>query len=539
MWFGYQRDRVVVLENDKTSLLSTAQGVQVGDVTVIRGDKHSLWIGGDRGVAVFDKHRFHALVPADEVGFSSITGIVPTDGDGLWIGESQAILHVPEPELRQFMKDPNYRVSYETFDTLDGLPALLQTFFPAPSAIQGVDGIIWFATTSGLVSIDPKHLPKNVTPPPVSILQITVPDKKTTDWKGLGEVQLPARTTSLRISYTALSLSIPERVRFRYRLKGQDASWQEAGTRREAFYTNLGPGTYSFQVIACNNDGVWNETGATLLFTIAPAYYQTWWCRLLYFTLGAGCLYFFYLYRLRRATALIHQRFGAQMEERERIARELHDTLLQGFQGLVLRFQAVMKMLPAEEPAHQIMARVLDRADEILLEGRQSVRDIREEGSMGTDLSDSLLRCGQELAQDYNTLFSLTMVGEARPISPVVFDESYRIVREALINAFQHSHAVKIEVEITYQDTGLCLRIRDDGSGIDEAVLSKGRSGHWGLSGMRERAKKIGSELDIWSNPGAGTEIELKIPSEVAYPRTSQGSLWERLRRTSRRQNEV
>jgi signal transduction histidine kinase len=283
-------------------------------------------------------------------------------------------------------------------------------------------------------------------------------------------------------------------------------------------------------VIACNNSGVWNEVGDTLDFYVAPTFYQTRWFQILIGCTAAALLWVFYLFRLKRATAQIQERLGARMEERERIARELHDTLLQGFQGLILRFQAVMKTLPAEARARTMMEQVLDRADEVLLEGRQSVRDLREEGTSETELSEALRQCGEELAHNHGSLFGLTIVGEPKPVAPVVFNESYRIAREALINAFQHSEARKIEVEVTYLESGISLRVRDDGMGIDATTLSKGRAGHWGLSGMRERAQKIAAKVDIWSQAGAGTEIELTIPSDVAYPQKMERSLWHRIK---------
>jgi signal transduction histidine kinase len=203
----------------------------------------------------------------------------------------------------------------------------------------------------------------------------------------------------------------------------------------------------------------------------------------------------------------------------------------------MLRFQAVMKTLPVEVPARKMMEQVLDRADEVLLEGRQSVRDLREQGASETELSEALTRCGEDLAQNHTSLFSLTIVGNQKPLTPVVFNESYRIAREALINAFQHSQARRIEVEVTYLESGISLRVRDDGIGIDAATLSKGREGHWGLFGMRERAQKIAAQVDIWSQNGAGTEIELKVPAKVAYPPKTGWSLWQRIKATlTRRQ---
>jgi signal transduction histidine kinase len=227
---------------------------------------------------------------------------------------------------------------------------------------------------------------------------------------------------------------------------------------------------------------------------------------------------------------LLRQRLGARMEERERIARELHDTLLQGFQGLTLRFQAVMNALPEHEPAHRMMEQALNRADGVLTEGRQRVRDLRVEGSDRDELPRSLRLCGEELGQGRSAVFSLTVLGTPQAMNPVVFSETERIAREAVNNAFLHSGATGIEVELTFNSSLVCLRIRDDGTGIDPQILSAGKAGHWGLSGMRERAQKIGAQFNIWSHSGAGTEIELSVPAAIAYPRKGNRSFWSRFR---------
>jgi ligand-binding sensor domain-containing protein len=398
VWFGYSHNRVVLLRGDKAELLSEKEGVSVGDVSTIAGRNGSVWIGGGDGIARFDGRRFAAMAPAQGDAFSGISAIVDT-GDGIWIGESRGVIHIPQSEVAAFEANRGHRVTFRLFDSLDGLPASLQAPFPAPSAVEAADGALWFATTSGMVRIDPNKIPKNPLPPPVAILHVES-GGQTRGAAGSGEVRLPPRTTSLHFVYTALSLTVPERVRFRYRLEGQEREWQDAGTRREAFYTNLGPGAYRFHVIACNNDGVWNEAGAALSLAIAPAFYQTWWFMSSYAALAALVLWLFYLYRLNRATALLRQRLGARMEERERIARELHDTLLQGFQGLMLRFQSAMNALPEHEPAHRLLEQALDRADGVLTEGRQRVRDLRSEGSDSDELPRSLrLWCASETGE--------------------------------------------------------------------------------------------------------------------------------------------
>jgi signal transduction histidine kinase len=269
--------------------------------------------------------------------------------------------------------------------------------------------------------------------------------------------------------------------------------------------------------------------GATGRFVIVPAYYQTWWFRLFYIALAFGALWLLYLYRLQQAKAQIQERLGAQMEERERIARELHDTLLQGFQGLMLRLQGVIKTLPQREPAYQMMEKVLDRADEVLQEGRQRVRELRAEGMSGNDLIEALTESGEELAQGHDAHFSLTVVGTPQTLNPIVCNEAYRIAQEAISNAFRHSNGSEIDVEVTYSSERLTLRVCDNGKGMSGDILASGRAGHWGLSGMRERAQKIAAQLSIWSRPGTGTEVDLSIPSKVAYLQSNRELLWKRL----------
>ena len=447
------------------------------------------------------------------------------DGNtALWLYTQCGLVRIAERELQKWWENPGATLQMRVFASVDGTQAGLASF---QGAARSTDGKLWFSNGSDLQMIDPLHLPVNSIPPPVHVEEVTADRHSFALGAGL---HFPALTRDVAIRYTALSFVAPQKVRFRHKLEGQDNSWEDAGTRREAFYTNLAPRSYRFRVIACNNDGLWNETGDTLSFTIDPAYYQTSWFKLLCAGILGGALWLLYLLRLKQATEQIQQRIGGRLEERERIARELHDTLLQGFQGLMLRFQAVLKVLPEHEPAHRMMEQALDRADGVLLEGRQRVRDLRAEERNDDELSQALKRCGEELSHESSSCFSLAVVGALRPLDPIVSGEAYRIAREALSNAFQHAQATQIEGELTYSSDQVCLRIRDDGTGINPLVLNGGKPGHWGLSGMRERAEKIGAKLNIWSHSGAGTEIELAIPANVAYPRTHKVSLWRRIR---------
>ena len=334
------------------------------------------------------------------------------------------------------------------------------------------------------------------------------------------EVPLPMHTTNVRIAYSAASLTIPERVRFRYRLSGLEREWQDVGDRREAIYTNLGPGNYSFHVIASNNDGVWNETGATLAFTIAPAFYQTQWFIALCVLLCLVILRLLYMIRIRQVSTQVRGRLEERLAERERIARELHDTLLQSVQGLVLRFRAAVIRLPQQEPARQALEQALDRADGVLAEGRDRVKDLRSSPGGDLDLPQAITALGEELAIEDGPHFKATVEGSARALHPIVREELMFIAREALTNAFHHAAARQIEVEMSYGEDELRIRIRDDGKGIDTDVLRDGgKAGHWGLLGMRERAQKIRATLTIWSKAGAGTELDVRTPAHMAYQR--------------------
>jgi signal transduction histidine kinase len=324
-----------------------------------------------------------------------------------------------------------------------------------------------------------------------------------------------------------VSFANPQKVAFRYKLEGRDNTWEDAGTRRQAFYTDLSPGHYRFRVIASNSDGVWNETGATLIFSIAPAWYQTAWFRAFCTVAFLGSLWA--LYRLRFWQ--LHQKFAialeARVSERTRIARHLHDTLLQSLQGLVLRFQSASNLLPARaEEAKERLDAAIAQAASAITEGRDAVRELRSETVMNNDLSHAISLLGKELAADRldqeRPEFSVHLEGTPRSLHPILRDEVYRIATEALRNAFKHGRARRIEVELRYDERQLRLRIRDDGKGFNPQARSENRLvGHWGLSGMRERAKLVGGRLELWTELESGTEAELSVPASVAYATSS------------------
>ncbi len=514
VWFAFS-NKVVEWDGSTYHRFSFPDGQRgVSENTMsVRGDH--VWLGGAGGVQLFTRGAFYLMHWKDRALPGRVSGVVETESGDLWVNGFSGISHVSAADLKTWIHDPAYAVSAERLDDLDGLPGLSEETTPGPSVVEGPDGRLWFATTRGIAWLDPAAFEKNRDRiPPAVVISGVVSNGKT--YADADAFTLPAHTENLEIDYAALSLSIPERVLFRYRLDGVDADWQDVGTRRQAFYTKLRPGHYQFHVIACNNDGVWNESGAALDLDIAPAFYQTIWFQVLCWASGAGMVCLLYLRRLRQATAQMHGRLEERLAERTRIARELHDTLLQSFQGLMLRFQLVDQLLPPGR-AKDELERALERGDQAIAEGRDAVHALRSSTVITNDLAQSVKALGDELAADNPASFHLVLEGQPRELHPIPRDEVYRIAREALQNAFNHARAQEIEVEITYGPRMLRVRIRDDGNGIAEDVLKAGRSGHYGLPGMRERATQIGAKLSIWSGLGSGTEIELTVPGSIAY----------------------
>ena len=525
-WLGYIEGTIILLKDKSIQRIFVAADSPVGSVRAINGRGHHTWVGGELGLAFFDGNRFQRIVPADAETFGSVMGVEETPDGSLWLAESRRVIQVPASEVQRALDNPSYRVKYRIFDSLDGLPGTFAGTQTHPKVIQGTDGRLWFLASGGVVWIDPANISTNTLPPPVLIRSVKANGRQP---GSLANLVLPPRTTNLQISYTALSLSVPEKVHFRYKLEEVDKDWQDAGTRREAFYTMLGPSEYRFRVIASNNDGVWNEEGARLDFNIAPAWYQTNWFYTLCAIAFLGLLWAVYQLRLHQLRLQFNVKLEERVGERTRIARELHDTLLQSFHGLMFQFQAARNLLPGKpESAMQAMDETILATEQALGEGRDAIRDLRPESLAQHDLAELLTSVGRELAcmhgAQRSPTFRVIVEGEPQKLSQTLQDEIYRIGREVIRNAFHHAAASHIEAEIRYGERELRLRIRDDGRGIAVKDLdASGHSGHWGLQGIRERAQRIGSQLEFWSEPKAGTEVELKVPAEMAYEKRRNG----------------
>jgi len=437
-----------------------------------------------------------------------------------WLYTGCGVVELPDSELQRWWANPNAVVQSRVFDRLDGAQPASPSF---NSAAYSPDGRVWFATGVVVQMVDPSKLGQQAVPALTYIESVTV-DRK--EFPAISGLELSPHPRDLQIDYTSPTFLTPQRVRFRYRLDNYDRDWHDAGVRRQAFYTDLPPRKYSFRVVACNGDGVWNESGAELVFSITPAYYQTNWFLALCVAAFLALLWAAYQFRVRQLAYQFNLRLEERVGERTRIARDLHDTLLQSFQGLLPLFQVALHKLPeAAVDARKTLQSAIDRAANAITEGRDAVQGLRTSTVEKNDLAMAIETVGEELAStDANRpcpRFSVVVQGQSRDLQPILRDEIYRVATEALRNAFRHAEAQTIEVEIRYDPVYFCLRVRDNGMGMAEEVLrGEGREGHYGLPGMRERAKLMGGKLTIWTELNGGTEIELLIPASKVYARS-------------------
>jgi signal transduction histidine kinase len=473
-----------------------------------------------RGVDRWDGNRFVAVDQQLD-----LFNLKPA-GEDLWFSGGNGIFRFPLTALREAEHQKELPVDFTSFGTADGMNST-QCSVGTPNMALTRDGKLWVATVRGLAELELGRLRPISGKPRIFVSEVTV--GRTQQIAGR-ELVLPPGTHHTEVHFDAISLPSPQNVRFQYRMDGIDAVWLDSNSSLTAVYTNIPTGSHFFHVRACNNDGIWDPVGIAYKVTQEPEVYETTWFRgsavLAIALLLAGA----YRLRLRQIADQFNVRLEERVNERTRIARDLHDTLLQSFHGLMLRFQAVQNMLP-EEPvkARESLQTAIDRAAQAITEGRDAVQELRGAGLYGDDVVESLTSEGQELALEQAAAkdgrppvaFRVLVEGEPRALQMALRADLHRIGKEVLANAFRHARASHIELDISYGHRILRLRIRDDGIGMDPDLLEQGgRRGHWGLPGIRERARAIGGRLELWSELSRGTEVELTIPAKAAYERS-------------------
>jgi signal transduction histidine kinase/ligand-binding sensor domain-containing protein len=489
------------------------EGLRSPDVyTVFVDGKGELWIGSTGGLSWFQDGHIRTVNSQQGLPADQVFAIQEDSYNRLWFTGFPGIAAIDKKSLADWATGRRRKVNPILYRTDERLQ-VRTTGNVFPNAARSSNGHLWFSIGEGLCEVTPPD-PAAAHPSQFRIVIENV-NIDGVPHSEPSRIQIPRGARSIELRYTALTLSDPETLRFRYRLEGFDNEWVDADTRRLAFYNNLKPGAYNFRVAASARGEEWQESPLLVLEQL-PFFYQTWWFMLLASTAALSLAFFAYWLRVYQIAREFNVRLEERVSERTRLARDLHDTLLQSFQGLILRLQVVDELLPPGKAKEQL-EKTLERADQAVAEGRNTVHDMRSSAAIMNDLPPALRALGEELATEDSATFHLVVEGPPRDLHPIIRDEVYRITREALRNAFAHARAHHIETEITYGERALRLRIRDDGQGIPPEILAEGRTGHYGLPGMRERARQIGGKLEIWSGAGAGTEIELSIAGSIAY----------------------
>jgi ligand-binding sensor domain-containing protein/signal transduction histidine kinase len=482
----------------------------------------AVWVATSNGLNEYDPatKRITVYDARDGLASSAVDCVLEDTHGKLWMNTTRGISSF-EPSTRTF----------RNFSTAEGLPG--PEMAGTGACLRTGDGRMFFAGFSGATTFLPEAMPQSNYAPPTVI----------TDFRLLGNSYSPAlKLTRQAISYApeiilthqqspfsltfaALAYSNSPANRYRYMLEGLDNSWTEIGSgSRTLTYTALPARKYRLRVQGATNSSQWSEPGAELAIIILPPWWNTWWFRTAYALAGLLVIWCAYRYRMRQIAEQINIRIDAQVNERMRIARDLHDTLLQSFQGAAFLFQAARNLLLRNaDNAMQVFDEAIHAAEDGITEGRSAIRDLRPEPDAQRNLPELLKAACRELAtaQELNghaPSYQVLIEGKHRDLSPMLQDEVYRVSREVVRNAFAHAAAAHIEVEIRYGQDQLRVRIRDDGKGIDPKILADGgRPGHWGISGMRERAQRIGAQLAFWSQLAAGTEVQLTVPGAIAY----------------------
>lgn len=526
LWMGFWDGGVLYVKDGKVEATYTAaQGLGSGHISTLRlGDDGALWVStGDGGLSRIQEGRITSLSIANGLPCNRIHWSMPDLKGSLWLYTLCGLVRISQDDVSAWLANPSHRVTPTIWRGADGVP--LQVATPAyynPSVARDRNGKLWSVGVADVQLVDPENIPANAVPPPVHI-ETLVTDHQT--YAATNGLRLPPLVRDISIEFAALTLTDPRSTRFQYRLEGHDSDWQVAVDRRLATYTNLAPGHYRFHVKAANNSGLWNEEGAQFEFSIEPAFYQRSWfriaCAILLAALAWGGFQLRLHMRLRRMQQQLEATLEARVAERTRIARDLHDTLLQRFHGLLLQFQAASNLLP-ERPreSKQVLTLAIDQVAEAITEGRDTVKELRSSESDGSDLADALRTLAQQLADQtgHATSAAVMLHGTPDAFHPLVHNEVFRIAGEAMRNAFHHAGAAHIDVDVAYDARELRVSVRDDGQGIDPEILRQGKKeGHYGLSGMRERAALVGGKLSISSSPETGTVVELRIPGAQAY----------------------
>jgi len=493
------------LRDGKFRNFTTRDGLSSNVVTALYEDEQGvLWIGtNDAGLNRMQAGTITRVASAQLP--ERVIGILEDNLGYLWISSNYGVYRARSADLQR-MAAGGAAAEVDRFGVADGMRISECSSGGHPEALQLRDGTLWFATLKGIARVDPEHMPVNGVPPQVAIEQVSVDDEPAGAVTGL---RIPPGRSHYEFDYAGLSFVAPQKVEYRYQLEGFDKSWVDAGTRRTAFYTNLPHGIYTFRVMARNNDGVWSRSAATAELTIDPHVYQTWWFRLLVVLALAGLGYAAW----RRRLLGVERQFQAVLGERTRIAREIHDTLAQGFVAVSVQLELIAQLMQSStEAAREQLDRARAMVKSSLDDARSSIWELRSQTAEREDLAVRMLKMAEEVTARAGARARLQMQvsGTYHPLDVSVERELLRIAREAAVNAVRHGDPDNIVLRLEFDANMFGMEIRDDGRGFD-GTPPDGTRGHFGLTGMRERAAGIGADLTVESGAGQGTRVRLGL----------------------------
>lgn len=508
LWVGTGRG-LLFLKDDKTTVYTTKDGLGSDVVMSIYEDADALWLGTfSGGLNRFKNGAFTTLTMREGLYNNIIYSILPDDAGNLWMSCNRGIFRVAKNSLTDFMDGKRQSVDSVSYGTADGMKSFECNGGYQPAALKTRDGKLWFPTPAGAVLIDPNNIRLNSQMPPVHLENMLADSRFVAMTE---QTQLPAGTQRLEFQYASLSFIAPKKVRYRYRLEGFDKDWIDAGNQREAFYTNLPYGDYNFRVVADNNDGVWNETGASYAFQIKPFFYQTRWFALLCFVLAGAMIAAIHFWRVQ----ILRLRHRAVLDERTRIARELHDTLLQGFVGVSSQLSVVAAQF---QKTPEIAERHLDVARKMIrhsvTEARRAVQNLRTVETDGKSFRRLLEETVSRVTEGHSLRIEFQTNGTPFDFAPDSAHQILHIAEESIVNAVKHSDAGKIKIICLYAAPTFRLEITDDGKGFDTNNAFSTLNGHFGLLGMSERAEKAGGKLYVESAAAGGTKIVFESRSD-------------------------
>lgn len=509
-YISYGANRLHLTGGGQETDIHTAAGVDVGEIRFIHAGADVI-VSGTRGNGVVRDGHIESIQFALADGIGAISGIATGPDGSYWVNASRGLLRIKADDWQRTMRDPRIPLRGQLLDALDGYTGGGETIWFTETVFFAPDGKLWVSGERGLGWLDPQSLKPNPVSANVEILEMTSSGRR---FSPLAPIDLGKGEQDVQIAYAAPSLTIPQRVRFRYRMLGLDDKWEEAGARRSAYYSKLAPGSYTFEILALNESGLPSTEISRLHFEIAPRPTQTWWFYSICAALAASLLFFIYRLRTRHLAARLEERFNIRASERESVARALHDTFLQSLQGLLFSMQAVVTKLPPDTAPRREFESLLERARTVLVEGRDEVQGLRSEFGSGTAFWEALMRDVEMIAADGHERVRLKGAAEVDRLHRRLHHNVYAIVREAVFNALRHTDGL-VSVHVSTNAKHFLISVTDHGNGL--GVFRNGKPGHFGLPGMAEHAAQIGAKLQLIDGEGRGTRVVLSIPVALAF----------------------